>query len=166
MKIENIEIDKLKPYKRNARIHSKKQIDLLAQNIVKFGFTTPVLIDEKNNIIAGHGRLEAMKQLKGKNIPCVRMENLTKEEVRALRLADNKIAEMGEWDLDLAIEEIKGLNDDLIGLSGFDLEKISKIAEVEEIDFDNIKGNEEREKQFKEELINCPHCNKSFKIQI
>ena len=101
MKIEQIKLSELTPYEKNNRKHPKKQIDLLAKNIERFGFTTPVLISEENEVIAGHGRLEALKQLKREDAPCVRMENLTKQEVKALRLADNKIAEMGEFDMDL-----------------------------------------------------------------
>ena len=100
MLIETLKIDDLKPYEKNAKTHPKKQVDLLAENITRFGFTTPVLVDKDNNVIAGHGRLLALKQLSKTEVPCVRMEYLTPEEVKALRLADNRIAELGEWDMD------------------------------------------------------------------
>jgi len=74
MKIENIKISNLKPYEKNAKKHPEKQIELLKKNIEKFGFTTPILIDEKNNVIAGHGRIMAMLELKNDEVPCVRIE--------------------------------------------------------------------------------------------
>ena len=120
MKIINLKLDELKPYEKNHRIHPKKQIDLLAKNIERFGFTTPVLIDKNNEIIAGHGRLLALKQLGRDDVPCVRMENLTPDEVKALRLADNQIALMGDTDMKLVIEELKGLSSEMLDLTGFD----------------------------------------------
>lgn len=119
MEIKEIKIAELKPYKDNAKKHPKKQIDLLKANITKFGFTTPVLIDKNNSVIAGHGRLLAMKELGKESVPCVMMGDLTDEEVKALRLADNRIAEMGEWDMDLVIAELKGLEVPLLELTGF-----------------------------------------------
>ena len=124
MNIENITLTDLKPYEKNAKTHPKKQVELLAENITRFGFTTPVLVDKDNNVIAGHGRLLALKQLGRTEVPCVRMEHLSPEEVKALRLADNKIAELGEWDMDLAIEELKELDEELLDLTGFDSDLI------------------------------------------
>ena len=133
MKIEGIKISELKPYNKNARIHNDKQIDLLSKNIEKFGFTTPVLIDKNNEIIAGHGRIEALKKLNWQNVPCVRMEGLTDEEVRTLRLADNKLAEMATWDMDLAIQELKGLDDELMDLTGFDKDLLIEGDEKDDV---------------------------------
>ena len=124
MKIEIIKIDDLKPYEKNAKTHPKKQIDLLVENIKRFGFTTPVLIDENKEVIAGHGRLIALKKMKEKTVPCVKIEGLTDEEIKALRLADNKIAEMGDWEMDLVIEELKGLSDEELDLTGFEKDLI------------------------------------------
>ena len=120
MKIIELKISELKEYQKNARSHPQKQIDLLAKNIKKFGFTTPVLIDEKNNIIAGHGRLYALKQLNWEKVPCVRIEGLNEKEIKSLRLADNQIAAMAEWDMSLVVSELKELDDDLLNLTGWD----------------------------------------------
>src|SRR3990167_5860938 len=121
MKIEHLKLDQLKPYEKNARQHPKAQVDLLAKNIERFGFTTPVLIDEDNEVIAGHGRLLAMKQLGKEEVPCVRMSGLSKKEISALRLADNRIASMGDDDMDLIISELKALEDEaLVTLTGFE----------------------------------------------
>lgn len=124
MTIDTIAISDIKPYEKNAKSHPKKQVDLLAENIKRFGFTTPCLVDKDNNLIAGHGRLEAVKTLGWTDVPCVRMENLTDDEVKALRLADNKLAEMSEWDMALVTDELKELDDDLLDLTGFDKDLI------------------------------------------
>jgi len=134
MKVVNVKIVELKPYVKNAKKHPENQIELLKKNIEKFGFTTPILIDEKNNVIAGHGRLIVMQGLNKEEIPCVRMENLSNEEVKALRLADNRIAEMGDWDMDLVIEELKELSSENLDLTGFDLSQLA-------LDPDPLKNN-------------------------
>jgi ParB-like chromosome segregation protein Spo0J len=113
-------INELKPYEKNARSHDKKQIELLKKNIQEFGYTAPIVIDKDFNIIAGHGRLEALKELKTKEVPCVFIDYLNEKQVKALRLADNKLQEMSEWNMDLVIPELKELDDDLLELTGFD----------------------------------------------
>ena len=132
MQIETINISDITPYEKNAKSHPKKQIDLLAENITRFGFTTPCLVDKDNNLIAGHGRLEAVKTLGWTDVPCVRMENLTEDEVKALRLADNKLAEMSEWDMTLVTDELKELDDDLLDLTGFDKDLIVEPDEADD----------------------------------
>lgn len=117
--IGEISIEDVKPYQKNAKKHPEKQIKLIAESIKRFGFDSPIIIDKNNEIIAGHGRLEAAKLLGLKEIPFIRKENLTDEEVKAYRLADNKIAE-SEWDMSLAIDELKGLGDEMFDLTGFD----------------------------------------------
>lgn len=132
MKIEHLSIKDIKPYEKNARTHPKKQIELLANNIKRFGFTTPVLVDKDNVLIAGHGRVEAMKQLGESKVPAVRMENLSDDEVKALRLADNQLSAMSEWDMGLVIEELKGLDADLLDLTGFDKDLIIEADEKDD----------------------------------
>ena len=132
MEIKEIKITNLKPYKDNAKKHPQKQIDLLKANIEKFGFTTPVLIDKDNTIIAGHGRLLAMKSLGKETVPCVQMGTLTEEEVKALRLADNRIAEMGEWDMELVIAGLKDISAPLLDLTGFSKDLIITPEEADD----------------------------------
>lgn len=133
MTIDTIAISDIKPYEKNAKSHPKKQVDLLAENIKRFGFTTPCLVDKDNNLIAGHGRLEAVKTLGWTDVPCVRMENLTDDEVKALRLADNKLAEMSEWDMALVTDELKELDDELLDLTGFDKDLIIEPDEKDDV---------------------------------
>lgn len=114
-----MDIELLRPYQNNAKKHDKRQIKLIAESIKRFGFDSPIIVDKNKEIIAGHGRLEAAKLLGLKEVPVVLKENLTEEEVKAYRLTDNKIAE-SEWDMGLAIEDLKGLSAELFDLTGFD----------------------------------------------
>ena len=134
--MEKIKVEQLKPYEKNAKKHDKKQIELIANSIKQFGFDSPIIVDKDNVIIAGHGRLEGAKLLGLDEVPVIRKENLTEEQVKAYRLADNKIAE-SEWDMGLAIEELKGLSDEMFDLTGFDkdliIEPDDKDDEVPEV---------------------------------
>ena len=125
-----INIDEIKPYERNARIHSSKQIKQIMEAIKAFGFTNPLLIDDENNLIAGHGRLEAVKQLNIidfkdnplKELPAIVISGLSEADKKALIIADNKIAENASWDYELLqaeFQELEAINYDL-DLMGFD----------------------------------------------
>src|SRR3990167_1299332 len=139
MKIETLKLAALIPYEKNSRVHPPKQIALLVKNIEKFGFTSPCLVDEKNNVIAGHGRLLAVKELGWDKVPCVRIEGLTEKEVKALRLADNQLASMADWDMQLVIDEIRSLEDDaLVALSGFEKDLLIEPDEKDDIIPDNV----------------------------
>lgn len=115
-------IDSLKPWARNARTHSKRQIKLLARSIEEFGFTVPVLIDEKDNVLAGHGRLEASRSIGLQEVPTLRVDHLTEAQKRAYVIADNRIAEQAGWDEDMLLLEFADLSADLSAdASGIDL---------------------------------------------
>lgn len=128
----NQKISDLKPYGKNAKKHPKKQVELIAASIKRFGFDSPIIVDKNNEIIAGHGRLEAAKLLGLKEVPTIKKESLTDQEVRAYRLADNKIAE-SEWDMGLAIEELKGLDQDLLDLTGFSQDLLVEPNEKDDV---------------------------------
>jgi len=110
LKIENLEISSLKPWANNARTHSKKQIKQIANSIKEFGFTNPVLIDDENNILAGHGRVAAAKTLNMQAVPCVYLSHMTPVQKRAYVLADNKLALNAGWDDELLAEELEALH--------------------------------------------------------
>lgn len=112
--IRRVAIDDLKPYENNAKIHGKKQLEKLVKSIREFGFISPVLVDKELHIIAGHGRTEAAKLAGLKEIPVVIADGLTEEQRKAYILADNKLAELSEWDKSL-------VNLELQSLSGFDM---------------------------------------------
>ena len=116
MKIENRKIETLKPYKKNAKKHDKTQINNVAESIRQYGFVQPIVIDKNNVVVIGHCRLLAAKQLKMKEVPCVCVEDLTEEQVKALRIVDNKSNE-SEWDFDILTDELAELD-----LSAFDFD--------------------------------------------
>src|SRR4051795_10253235 len=96
--VERIAIAKLRPWTRNARTHSRKQLRQIADSIRRFGFTNPVLIDGENQILAGHGRVEAARELGMATAPCLRVDHMSAAAKRAYVLADNKIALNAGWD--------------------------------------------------------------------
>ncbi len=105
-----IEIHNIKQYPKNAKQHSDKQINQIAKSILKFGFLNPILLDQTNTIIAGHGRLLALKQLGYTSAPCVYAKRLTESEVNAYRIADNKLTENAQWNNELLSIELKSLD--------------------------------------------------------
>ena len=132
MKIIEIELDKLKPFKNNPRKHTDEQIEQIAKSIEEFGFLNPILVDEKNTILAGHGRYMASKTINLESVPVVKAENLSKEQKQALVIADNKIASNSTWDENLLWNQIRELNE-----KGFDL-NILAFEEMEILPMLNI----------------------------
>ena len=116
METQEIRLKNLKPYKNNPRVHSENQIKQIANSIKEFGFVNPIIIDEKEMILAGHGRYLASKLLELENVPVVSIKNLTGAQKKAFVIADNKIAMNANWDQDTLWDEIRLLND-----MGFDL---------------------------------------------
>lgn len=113
-------IKELKPYKKNAKKHSKEQVEQIANSIKEFGFTQPVIIDKHNSVVAGHGRILGAKKAGLKEVPTVCLEELTEEQIKAYRLVDNKLNE-SEWDYSLLDEELENLTEDIdMDLFGFD----------------------------------------------
>jgi DNA modification methylase len=113
-----MKLSKIKPYIQNAKKHTKKQIEQVAASIKEFGFNQPIVLDKNNFIIVGHGRYEAAKLLEMKDVPTITVD-LTEEQANAYRLADNKLNE-SEWDMKLAIDELKTLSIAMFDLTGFD----------------------------------------------
>ena len=125
-------IDQLKPNPHNARTHSTRQIRQIAESIREFGFTNPVIVDAENRIVAGHGRVAAAKRLGITTVPTIRLDGLTKEQIRAYVIADNKLAENAGWDREiLAIEfqELFALDFLDITVTGFETAEIDLILE-------------------------------------
>jgi DNA modification methylase len=118
--IEFIKVNDLHPYEKNAKKHPQEQIEYIKNSIKEFGFRQNLVVDKDNVVIIGHGRLEAAKQLGLEYVPCIKAEDLTEEQIKALRLADNKVAE-SEWDLDLLNDELDDIFDIDMSDFGFDL---------------------------------------------
>lgn len=116
MKIELIKIRDLLPYPRNARTHSRKQVRQIAKSVSRFGFCNPLLVDDDNRIIAGHGRKEAADLLGMEQVPAIRLSHLSPDEMRAYIIADNRLAEKAGWDREILAIELQHLVD-----IGFDI---------------------------------------------
>jgi ParB-like chromosome segregation protein Spo0J len=113
---EYMAVDALAPWPANAHVHPPEQISLLRRSIREFGFIIPILINDKNEILAGHGRIQAAKQEFIKEVPVVRASHLTQAQQRAYVLADNRLMEHAAWDFEIVHQELEGLK-----LDGFDL---------------------------------------------
>ena len=124
-------VSKLKPYARNARTHSRAQIKQIADLMERFGFTNPILIDDEDRIIAGHGRAAAAKLLGIQEVPTVRLAHLSPAEKRAYILADNRLAEKAGWDKEILAIELQWLIDEdfAVDLTGFNMAEIDVILE-------------------------------------
>lgn len=127
-KVELRPLAALKPAARNARTHSDKQIEQIAASIRQFGFTSPVLVDDKDQIVAGHGRLEAARKIGIAEVPVIRLSHLGPDELRAYALADNKLAENAGWDpeiLQIEFAELSALELDFdLEITGFSTTEI------------------------------------------
>lgn len=132
--VQEVTTDKLRPYEHNAKKHGRDQIEKLKASIREFGFLTPCLIDREFNLIAGHGRVAAAKELGMETVPCVFIEGLTETQRRAYILADNKLGELGEWDMDIVGGELGALADQGfdVTITGFDWDEAAKIDPIED----------------------------------
>ncbi|HHZ9696508.1 ParB/Srx family N-terminal domain-containing protein [Escherichia albertii] len=139
LKIEYLPVGKLLRYAKNSRTHSDEQVEQLVNSIREFGFTNPVLIDEKNELIAGHGRLAAAEILEMDKVPAIRLSNLSEKQKKAYRIADNKLALNAGWDMQLLAEEVKALMDDdfdidLLGFNDAELDEMLSDEQPQEED--------------------------------
>lgn len=124
MQILELKISEIKPYEKNPR-KNEEAAKYVAESIKQFGFKVPIVIDKDNVIVCGHTRYKAAKKLKIKKVPCIKADDLTEEQIKAYRLADNKTGEFAEWDMELLIPELEGLN-----LTDIDMEDFGFEAEL------------------------------------
>ena len=154
MEIKKYNISDLKPYKNNAKIHTKEQIEQIKNSIEKFGMNDPIGIWGKDNIIVeGHGRLEALKQLGIEEVDCIRLDHLTDEERKAYTLAHNKLTMNTDFNFEILESELEEINDIDMAEFGF------------ELDFEDIDENELEEQELKKNQTNfhkCPECGCEF----
>lgn len=159
----NIEYKKLKaltPYEKNTKKHDKTQIANVAESIRQYGFVQPIVVDKNDVIVIGHCRYEAAKKLKLETVPCVCVDELTDEQVKALRIVDNKSNE-SEWDFDFLADELAELDlSDFDFDFGFDDEKETVTSEPKEATGAVEYGTED----FSDEKFECecPRCGFKF----
>lgn len=129
MQIEYRKLSEIKPYKNNPR-KNDSAVDAVTESIKEFGFKNPIIIDAKGEVVAGHTRLKAAKKLGLKEVPCILADDLTPEQVKAFRLADNKTAELASWDFEI-------LDSELLDIEDIDMDMFGNWG-LEEIDFGNL----------------------------
>ena len=127
MQIEELELSDITPYEKNPR-KNDEAVKYVAESIKQFGFKVPIVIDKNNVIVCGHTRYSAAKKLKLKTVPCIMADDLTDEQIKAYRLADNKVSEKAEWDVDILNLELEELNftDIDMGDFGFEMDFIDE----------------------------------------
>ena len=163
LQIEYVLATDLVPYENNSRTHSQQQVDQIKRSMTEFGFTNPILVDEHNGIIAGHGRLQAAQELGIKLVPTITLKGLTEAQRRAYVIADNQLALNARWDSSILaqeLSELEKLNFDL-DLIGFDNSEISGLmfedkehypdSSAKEIDTDDYNMGHQ-----------CPKCGFEF----
>lgn len=138
MEIESIKIGKIKPYENNPRLNDGA-VEAVKESIKEFGFKVPIVIDKNNVIVCGHTRYKASKELGLKEIPCIRADDLSDEQIKAFRIADNKVSELAEWDYEKLHLELTDISLDM-SLFGIEMGKIEPISL--ESDDDGYYGDE------------------------
>lgn len=130
-RIELWPLDRLRPYERNARLHSAEQVAKIAASIAEFGFLNPILVDTADGIIAGHGRMEAAQRLGLAEVPVIVLDHLSDAQRRAYIIADNRLAEDASWDRQLLAEELHDIEEDGldVGLIGFSDEELAELMD-------------------------------------
>lgn len=164
-----VDINAIKPYENNARLHSSIQINQIMQSIKEFGFTNPLIIDTEYNLIAGHGRLEALEQLNKidfkdnpiLNVPCIQVKDLSDTQKRALCLADNQIALNSTWDNEKLQDELEKLANENFNFDclGFDDSVFDSFID------DEANDNKVHDKHLKENFTLCIECNNESELQ-
>lgn len=152
MQIIQKQTNELIPYENNPR-NNDEAVQYVAESIKNFGFKIPIIIDKQNIIVAGHTRLKAAIELGVEQVPCIIADDLTEEQVKAFRLADNKVGEIAEWDYELLQKELAEIENIQMQDLGF--------MEVEGLDFDQFFTDYEPEPK-PPKMVCCPHCGEMF----
>jgi ParB-like chromosome segregation protein Spo0J len=143
LEIIYLAVDSLRGYENNSRVHSAEQVDSICKSITEFGFTNPLLIDDANVLIAGHGRLMAAVKLGMDQVPCIRLSHLSENQRRAYVIADNRLALGSEWNFDKLADEIAALSavDFNIDVLGFDASELDNLT-IDEIDLPDLQDGD------------------------
>lgn len=146
MEIINKRVEDLKPYENNPRFNDEA-VEYVAKSISQFGFKVPIIVDKNNVIVAGHTRYKASLELGLEEVPCIVADDLSEDQIKAFRLADNKVAEKSSWNLELLDEELEYLEDMGIDMNAFDFErsleeKINEAKKDGNVEFSEVIGEE------------------------
>ena len=156
MNIIEKNINELIPYENNPR-NNEHSVGYVANSIKNFGFKVPIIIDKNNIIVAGHTRLLAAKELKLETVPCIVADDLTEEQIKKFRLADNKVGEFSKWDFEKLEEELQELD--------FDMEQFGFTSEIDfDADINDFFEEEETKKEKEPKTITCPNCGEIIEL--
>lgn len=158
LRIVYLSPDELTPYEKNAKKHPDEQVEHIANSIREFGFRQPVVVDKNNVVVIGHGRLLAAKRLGLESVPCIYADDLTDEQIKALRLADNKTNESG-WDFAALEEELAEL-DEMFDMSDFGFEDSEDDSVSGALDLEDAPQGEPSQGK----NVHCPKCGFVFLV--
>lgn len=157
IRIEYKNVKDIIPYENNPRLNDNA-VEAVASSIKEFGFKNPIIIDKNNVIVAGHTRLKAAEQLYIEKVPVVYADDLTDDQVKAFRIADNKLSEISEWDFEKLEQELESID---LDMSNFGFNSCDICLDVDDNDF--LKDTEiTKSKEAKK--TTCPHCGKEFEL--
>lgn len=154
MNIKELSISQLHEYDNNPR-NNDSAVDAVAKSIREFGFKVPIVIDGDNVIVCGHTRVKAAQKLGMETVPCIIADDLTPEQIKAFRLADNKTGELAGWDFAKLEEELSGISDQ------FDMSAFG-FVQNEDVDIDSFFEDAGEKKEKEPKRIQCPHCGEWF----
>lgn len=155
MEIIYKKVSDLIPYEKNPR-KNDEAVEYVANSIKEFGFKVPIVIDKNGTIVTGHTRLKASKQLGIKEVPCIIADDLSKEQIKAFRLADNKVGEVAQWDYEL-------LNDELDEILNLDMSEFN-FTKIEDVDLDDFFEDNTEVKEKEVKTMVCPHCRETIEL--
>lgn len=164
MQIEYIEIDKVIPYANNPRQNDGEAVDRVVASIKEYGFKNPIIIDSDNVIVCGHTRLKAAKKLGIDKVPVIKADDLTPAQIKAFRLAENRVSQYAKWDNELLSIELEGLQElnfelDLTGFEDWEIDNLLNPMSDDDLQ-DFFIEREEKKKEPKK--IKCPLCQGEF----
>ena len=160
MKIVDKKLDELREYENNPR-NNDNAVAAVAASIKEFGFKVPIVIDAAGVIIAGHTRAKAAAQLGLRTVPCIVADDLTDEQIRAFRLADNKTGELAGWDFEKLEAELAELSEMDMSEFGFIM---SDDVDIDEF-FEDAEDGGDDEKEKEPQRVQCPHCGEWFDME-
>lgn len=148
--------NEIEPYENNPR-NNNEAVEKVAASITDYGFRVPIVIDSDNVIVAGHTRYKAALKIGCESVPCIVIDDLTPEQIRAYRLIDNKTAEYSSWNFEMLEKELKSLD---IDISEFEFPDLGETLDISDDDF----YTDETVKNVKAKSIKCPHCGETFEL--